>query len=74
MLPKGHPLAGSPLSLAQLAGEAFILYPANPRPSYADHVLVSRSRYLVDIGDMPPERAAPVPRSTLSATLPNTDA
>ena len=39
VLPKGHPLAGSPLSLAQLAGEAFILYPANPRPSYADHVL-----------------------------------
>ena len=39
VLPKGHPLASSPLTLAQLAGEAFILYPANPRPSYADHVL-----------------------------------
>lgn len=39
VLPKGHPLSGSPLSLAQLAAEAFILYPANPRPSYADHVL-----------------------------------
>lgn len=39
VLPKDHPLVGSPLTLAQLAGEAFILYPANPRPSYADHVL-----------------------------------
>ncbi|MFV3318751.1 LysR family transcriptional regulator [Pseudomonas sp. NY15374] len=39
VLPKGHPLAAGPLSLAQLAGEAFVLYPANPRPSYADHVL-----------------------------------
>lgn len=32
VLPKGHPLSGSPLSLAQLAAEAFILYPANPGP------------------------------------------
>lgn len=39
VLPKGHALAGAPLSLAQLAREAFILYPANPRPSYADHIL-----------------------------------
>ena len=27
---------------------------------YADHVLVSHARYLVDIGDMPPVQAAPV--------------
>lgn len=33
VLPKGHPLAGAPLSLAELAGEAFILYPANPGPA-----------------------------------------
>lgn len=39
VLPEGHWLAGTPLTLAQLADEAFILYPANPRPSYADHVL-----------------------------------
>ncbi|MBK4987159.1 LysR family transcriptional regulator [Pseudomonas sp. S36] len=39
VLPKGHGLAGSLLSLQQLAKEAFILYPANPRPSYADHIL-----------------------------------
>ncbi|WP_060510817.1 LysR family transcriptional regulator [Pseudomonas sp. NBRC 111124] len=39
VLPKGHALAGAPLTLEQLAREAFILYPANPRPSYADHIL-----------------------------------
>lgn len=39
VLPKGHPLAGQQLTLSQLAGEAFVLYPAHPRPSYADHVL-----------------------------------
>ncbi|MBD9678704.1 LysR family transcriptional regulator [Pseudomonas sp. PDM18] len=39
VLPAGHRLLGPPLSLAQLAGEDFVLYPANPRPSYADHVL-----------------------------------
>ncbi|MEG1201431.1 MAG: alcohol dehydrogenase [Comamonas sp.] len=33
---------------------------------YADHVLVSHSRYLVDIGDMPPERAAPYACSGLT--------
>ena len=27
------------MTLAQLAKEPFILYPATPRPSYADHVL-----------------------------------
>jgi len=39
VLPKGHPLSGTSLSLALLAREDFILYPANPRPSYADHVM-----------------------------------
>ncbi|NIF29727.1 LysR family transcriptional regulator [Pantoea sp. Tr-811] len=38
-LPHGHALAGEPVNLAQLAKEPFILYPSNPRPSYADHVL-----------------------------------
>ena len=33
---------------------------------YADHVLVSHARYLVDIGDMPPERAAPYACSGLT--------
>ncbi|MDU9031224.1 LysR family transcriptional regulator [Pseudomonas mediterranea] len=39
VLPKGHRLLGKPATLAELAAESFILYPANPRPSYADHVL-----------------------------------
>ena len=39
VLPAGHRLLGAPLSLEQLAGEDFVLYPASPRPSYADHVL-----------------------------------
>lgn len=39
VLPAGHRLLGRPVSLQQLAGEPFVLYPANPRPSYADHVL-----------------------------------
>ncbi|WP_449432153.1 LysR family transcriptional regulator [Pseudomonas putida] len=38
-LPHGHPLSSGPVELAQLAQEPFILYPSNPRPSYADHVL-----------------------------------
>ncbi|BCT34250.1 LysR family transcriptional regulator [Pseudomonas protegens] len=38
-LPAGHPLLGQELSLEQLANEPFVLYPANPRPSYADHVI-----------------------------------
>ncbi|MDZ5602479.1 LysR substrate-binding domain-containing protein [Pseudomonas sp. RP23018S] len=38
-LPSGHPLAGQSLHLAQLANAPFVLYPAQPRPSYADHVL-----------------------------------
>ncbi|CAN2982768.1 MULTISPECIES: LysR family transcriptional regulator [Pseudomonas] len=39
VLPSGHPLLGAPATLAQLAGEPFVLYPGNPRPSYADHVI-----------------------------------
>ncbi|MDO1476735.1 LysR family transcriptional regulator [Comamonas thiooxydans] len=39
-LPTGHPLARRKrLSLAQLAREPLLLYPAKPRPSYADQVL-----------------------------------
>ncbi len=39
-LPQKHPLLKTPrLTLAMLATESFILYPARPRPSYADHVL-----------------------------------
>ncbi|MDD1016215.1 LysR family transcriptional regulator [Pseudomonas rubra] len=37
-LPCGHPLLGQPLDLKRLADEPFVLYPANPRPSYADHI------------------------------------
>ncbi|MGY2313041.1 LysR substrate-binding domain-containing protein, partial [Pseudomonas gingeri] len=29
----------APATLAQLAAEPFVLYPGNPRPSYADHVI-----------------------------------
>lgn len=39
VLPAGHRLLGRPASLATLADERFILYPAMPRPSYADHIL-----------------------------------
>jgi DNA-binding transcriptional LysR family regulator len=39
-LPLRHPLLKhARLSLKRLATEQFILYPAKPRPSYADHVL-----------------------------------
>lgn len=38
-LPCGHPLLGQPLDLALLAREPFVLYPATPRPSYADHIM-----------------------------------
>ena len=39
VLPQGHPLLATPVTLAQLAAQPFILYPGSPRPSYADHVL-----------------------------------
>jgi len=39
VLPAGHPLLGHPVTLEQLAREPIVLYPGNPRPSYADHVL-----------------------------------
>jgi len=38
-LPAGHPLLAAPASLEALTREPFVLYPGNPRPSYADHVL-----------------------------------
>lgn len=40
-LPTGHPLADTdqPIPLAALADETLILYPSEPRPSYADQVL-----------------------------------
>ena len=40
-LPAGHPLAlrGQPISLTNLSGEPLILYPSEPRPSYADQLL-----------------------------------
>lgn len=38
-LPAGHPLLAGPISLADIANEPFVLYPGNPRPSYADHVM-----------------------------------
>ncbi|MBV6334334.1 LysR family transcriptional regulator, partial [Pseudomonas aeruginosa] len=38
-LPAGHTLLGQPLSLERLSREPFVLYPGQPRPSYADHVL-----------------------------------
>lgn len=39
VLPAGHPLLAGPATLAALAKEPFVLYPGNPRPSYADHVI-----------------------------------
>ena len=39
VLPSGHPLLGAPATLAQLAAEPFVIYPGNPRPSYADPVI-----------------------------------
>lgn len=40
VLPLGHPLSGrGAVSLAELLGEGLILYPARPRPSYADQVI-----------------------------------
>ncbi|WP_339542984.1 LysR family transcriptional regulator [Pseudomonas sp. JAI120] len=39
VLPAGHPLLAAPATLTQLAAEPFVLYPGNPRPSYADHVI-----------------------------------
>lgn len=39
-LPLGHRLAGElPVSLTALADEALVIYPREPRPSYADQVL-----------------------------------
>lgn len=39
-LPHNHPLAGrKSLSVEEMATQPFVLYPARPRPNYADHVL-----------------------------------
>ena len=38
-LPAHHPLVGTIPTLAQLAEYPLIIYPASPRPSYADAVL-----------------------------------
>nr|WP_288359384.1 LysR family transcriptional regulator [uncultured Pseudomonas sp.] len=43
-LPAGHRLLAAPASLEELAREPFVLYPASPRPSYADHVLALFAR------------------------------
>lgn len=48
-LPAGHPLLGQPVSLTQLAKEPFVLYPGNPRPSYADHVIALFTAHGLDI-------------------------
>nr|WP_067292072.1 LysR family transcriptional regulator [Marinobacterium profundum] len=44
-LPANHPLQGKTICLADLAREPFVLYPGNPRPSYADHVLQLFARH-----------------------------
>ncbi len=48
-LPAGHPLLAGPISLRELAKEPFVLYPGNPRPSYADHVIALFESYGVHI-------------------------
>ncbi|MGE8179198.1 LysR family transcriptional regulator [Pseudomonas fluorescens] len=48
-LPAGHPLLAGPISLTELANEPFVLYPGNPRPSYADHVIALFESYGVSI-------------------------
>lgn len=48
-LPAGHPLLAGPISLRDLAKEPFVLYPGNPRPSYADHVIALFETYGVNI-------------------------
>ena len=48
-LPAGHRLLAGPISLRELAKEPFVLYPVNPRPSYADHVIALFDSYGVNI-------------------------
>ena len=39
-VPAGHPLSSrSAVTLGDVADQPFVLYPAKPRPSYADHVI-----------------------------------
>lgn len=53
-LPKKHPFSRrKSIKLADVASEPLILYPANPRPSYADHVLdMFRSKNLAPADTM----------------------
>jgi DNA-binding transcriptional LysR family regulator len=54
VLPAGHHLLGAAVSLEQLAQEAFVLYPGNVRPSYADHVirLFARNNLTIRVAQM----------------------
>lgn len=54
VLPAGHHLLGAAVSLEQLAQEAFVLYPGNVRPSYADHVirLFAKSNLTIRVAQM----------------------
>jgi len=48
-----HPLLKfKRLRLSQLAAEPFILYPARPRPSYADHVLQQFRAHELSLGSV----------------------
>lgn len=44
VLPASELPPGQPMTLAMLAHRPFVLYPAQPRPSYADHVLALFAR------------------------------
>lgn len=48
-LPAGHPLLSGSVSLQQLAGEMLVLYPGNPRPSYADHIISLFERHGLEL-------------------------
>ncbi len=52
VLPAGHSLSGDAVSLMQLAQYPFVLYPASPRPSYADHVMALFSNHglVIEVG------------------------
>lgn len=45
-VPKNHPLSGrSAVGVDDIVSEPFVLYPAKPRPSYADHVISLFERF-----------------------------
>lgn len=52
VLPAGHSLSGDAVSIMQLAQYPFVLYPASPRPSYADHVMALFSNHglVIEVG------------------------